>query len=594
MPDFSLPPDPVPDRPDWVVAVGVLLGLNALLQVPALLFGALPRPISVSYLLDPLRLYYLFSLDLFGLACLLALVPYTAGWSPVRVFVTGSIPFLLCYEAYDAAVQGMLHRSPIFYADAPHLVGAGHLLLNLQMPWWHVLGLIAASGTFVLLGWKLPDLVRYLHIHLRRSPLRRGILGAAAVVALLVGGAAVGEKGVKRQTYRSTCLSTAECVARNVEASIDLSRDLARSSSAPVDSTYRAYQNLQWSRPPSLYVVVMESYGSVLTAPPHRALYDRLMEPVFSSLKASGWHAATAHSRAPVSGGLSWLSVATVLLGKTVGHQPSLDVLRPKLPRYPHLAWTLQQQGYATAALQPPVRERAGLPVQNLYGFDRTFYFQDLDYDGPDYGWGMVPDQYSLAVAHDRFVEQTDSPFFLFFETVSPHYPWDDPPPPLADDPLSLGSRQGTAQPVTVGEASPEARPPVKQLLRRIEYDWRVLADYLQTKAPPNSLVVVVGDHQPPGIDNASSATPVHVMSRDESLVRRFQDYGFSDGLQPPTVADTLYHAGMYSMLIRVLTAHSGAGERGTGQRAGGTDSSFVLPPYRPQGVKRTALLPAP
>ncbi len=572
------------------MAVGGLMGLNVLLQVPTLVFGTLPRPISVGYLLDPLRLYYLFSLDLFGLACALALVPYTSGWSSVRALVVGSILFLFGYGVYDAAVQDMLHRSPIFYADAPHLIGAGHLLLNLQMPWWHVLGLVAAVTALTLFGWKLPSLVKRLHLLLRRPPLRRGILAAAAVVSLLVGGAALAERGVERMTYRSACLSTAECMVRNANASIELSRDLARSSSTPADSTYRTYQALRWDRPPSLYVVVLESYGSVLAAPPHRALYDGLMGPVSDSLAASGWHAATAHSSAPVSGGLSWLSVATTLLGTPIEHQPLFDMLRPKLPRYPHLVRTLQQQGYTTATLQPPVRKRAGLSVHNLYGFDRTFYFEDLDYRGPDYGWGIVPDQYSLAVAHNQFVEQTARPFFLFFEAVSSHAPWTAPPPPLVDDPLSLGNRASEGRPETSRSpsaddaASLQERPPVEQLFRQIEYDWRVLADYLQAKAPSNSLVVVLGDHQPPGIDNAGSATPVHMLSRDASLVRRFEDYGFSEGLQPSAAPDTLHHAGLYSMLTRVLTAHSETD----------IDSSPVLPPYHPQGIEHSALLPTP
>ncbi len=391
-------------------------------------------------------------------------------------------------------------------------------------------------------------------------------------------------------TYRSVCLSTAECVVRNAKASVDLSRDLPRSSSAPADSTYRTYQDLRWGRPPSLYVVVMESYGSVLAAPPHRASYDEVMGPVSDSLTASGWHGATAHSSAPVSGGLSWLSVATMLLGTPVAHQPSFEALRPMLPRYPHLVRTLQQQGYTTATLQPPVRKRAGLSVQNLYGFDRTFYFEDLDYHGPDYGWGIVPDQYSLAAAHDRFVEPAARPFFLFFEAVSSHAPWDNPPPPLVDRPLSLGSRspkrrQETAQSTpTGGTVSLQDRSPVERLFRQIEYDWRVLTGYLQTEAPPNSLVVVVGDHQPPGINNVSSATPIHVLSRDGSLVRRFENYGFSEGLQPPAAPDTLHHAGLYSMLTRVLTAHSETD----------IDSSSVLPPYHPQGVEHSALLPTP
>ena len=579
----------MPDWPGWAVAVGGLLGLNVLLQVPALLFGTLPWPLGSSYLVDPLRLHHLLSLDLLGLACVLALIPYRAGWSPVRALVSGSIPFLLCYGVYDAAVQGMLHRSPIVYADAPHLLGAGYLLLNLQMPLWHVLGLVLALGVLALLGWTLPSLIRYLHVHLRRPPLYHSVLGVSSVILVLVLWAAVTDRGVERETYQSACFSVAECMVHNAKASIELSRDLARSST-PADSTYRRYRALRWDRPPSLYIVVLESYGSVLTAPPHRASYEDLVGPVSDSLAASGWHTATAHSRAPVSGGLSWLSVATMLSGTTVEHQPSFDMLRPTLPRYPHLAWALQQQGYTTATLQPPVRKRAGLSVENLYGFDRTFYFEDLGYQGPDYGWGIVPDQYSLAVAHDQFVEQTARPFFLFFEAVSSHFPWTDLPPPLVDDPLLLGNRapegrHETGRSPSAGDAaSLRERPPAEQLLRQIEYDWRVLADYLQAEAPSNSLAVVVGDHQPPGIENESSAVPVHVLSRKEDLVRRFEDYGFSEGLQPPAATDTLHHAGLYSMLTRVLTAHSGTR----------VDSLSARPPYHPNGVRRAALLTTP
>jgi hypothetical protein len=224
--------------------------------------------------------------------------------------------------------------------------------------------------------------------------------------------------------------------------------------------------------------------------------------------------------------------------------------------------------------------------VDNPYGFDRTFYLRDLDYRGPKVGWGIVPDQYSLAVAHERFVETTGAPFFLFFETVTPHLPWRTPPPPLADDPARLNrAAQGPA--AASGSASERAgwaaRSQMERLFRHIQYDWRVLAQYLCTQAPPNSLVVVVGDHQPYFADTRSRATPVHVLGRDASLVRRFETHGFASGLRPTPTADTLDHAGMYSLLVRVLTAHD---------RAATGDSSTPLPPYRPRGVERAALLP--
>lgn len=580
----------VPDWPDWAAVIGTMLGLNILLHVPDLLFGTLPRPLSTSYVSNPTWLYYLFSLDLFALFCILALVPYRsshrAGRSSLHVFVSGSILFLLIYGTYDAVVQAMLHRSPIFYADAPHLVGAGHLLLNVEMPRRHVLGLAVAVGAIVLLAWKLPALIGYLHRHLRRPFLRRGVLTAAVVPSLIVAWAVladlglVADPGVKRETYRAPCLSTTECASRNVQASMKVRRDLADRWTKPADSTYARYRDLRWTNPPSIYFVVIESYGSVLTA--HRDMYDRFMGPIADSLETTDWHVASAHSKAPVSGGLSWLSVSTLLLGTTVKHDPTLDALRPELSRYPHLIWALEEQGYTTAALQPPVRARTGLSVRNLYGFDKTFYFRDLGYRGPEYGWGIVPDQYSLSVAHDQFVEKTSSPFFLFFEAVSSHVPWDTPPPPLVDDPGALGNRDA-ARAAPTDTSSLTSQPQVEKLFRHVEYDWRVLVEYLQTRASPNSLVLVVGDHQPPGIENTSFATPIHVLSRDQDLVDRFAKYGFTSDLRPAPSADTLHHAGAYSMLTRVLTAHS----------TSKTEASPALPPHRPEGLDHSALLPA-
>jgi hypothetical protein len=226
----------------------------------------------------------------------------------------------------------------------------------------------------------------------------------------------------------------------------------------------------------------------------------------------------------------------------------------------------------------------------NPYGFDRTFYLRDLDYRGPKVGWGIVPDQYSLAVAHEQFVETAEAPFFLFFETATPHAPWSTPPPPVVSDPATLnrpvGERGASASRAAAGAREPSSwatRSKTERLFRHIQYDWRVLADYLHAQAPPSSLVVVVGDHQPYFANTESPATPVHVLSRDRGLVRRFRSYGFVPGLRLSPKAHTLHHAGLYSLLVRVLTAHD---------RAAPGDSSTALPPYHPRGVERPALLP--
>ena len=574
-----------PDRARWGWLLGAFLGLTLLLRAPDLILGTMPRVPSAEalayYWEGPFRLL---SLDLFALVSLLALAP--AAWArPARAAAVGSVGVLLAYETYEAVVQAALHRAPLFAADVSHVVGALHLLYNAASPGQLAGGVVGIGAAVALLGWGLPPLVGRLHRALRHPRVRRALLALNVVVWGGVAFAAATDRGIERQTYQAICLSTTECLVHNVQASRALRARIAARQAQPADSTYVRYHALDWADPPSVYLVVLESYGMALFGPEaDGAAGRRLLSSTTDSLRAAGWHAASTQSVAPVFGGLSWLSVASVLLGTPVEHQPTYQMLRPSLPRYPHLVRLLERQGYTTATLQPPVRPRPGLSVRNPYQFDRTFYLADLDYSGPDYGWGIVPDQYSLSVAHEQFVEPAGGPFFLLFEAVTSHAPWDRPPPPIVADPQAL-NRASPERDAAAGADIPGPRSERDHLLRHLRYDWRILVDYLRTQAPPNSLVVVMGDHQPYFAEGPSHATPVHVLSRDEALVRRFGAHGFAPGLQPPAEADSLHHAGLYSLLVRTITAHD---------RAAAGRSAAPLSPYRPGGVERAALLPDP
>ena len=105
-----------------------------------------------------------------------------------------------------------------------------------------------------------------------------------------------------------------------------------------------------------------------------------------------------------------------------------------------------------------------------------------------------------------------------------------------------------------------------------------MLREYLAAHAPPNSLVVLLGDHQPPILPSTDFATPIHVLSRDATLVDRFAPFGFVPGLtKPPGAPDeALTHAGLYPLLVHVLAAHA--------------DTTRTPPPPRPTGVPLSIL----
>ena len=110
--------------------------------------------------------------------------------------------------------------------------------------------------------------------------------------------------------------------------------------------------------------------------------------------------------------------------------------------------------------------------------------------------------------------------------------------------------------------------------MRAVDYQLRTLTDFILHNGDDNSLFVLIGDHQPPRVSRKSDgwATPVHIISKDGTLIKDFADYGFVPGLQVQSYETELHHEGIYSMLMRVLLKRYGS------------DPS-ALPAYLPQGV---------
>jgi hypothetical protein len=266
-------------------------------------------------------------------------------------------------------------------------------------------------------------------------------------------------------------------------------------------------------------------------------------------------------------------------MGMPIKHQSMFNVIEPDLDRYPHLIRALQAHGYETAALQPPTRPQLGVRVSNPYGFDETFYFEDMQYTGPRYGWGIVPDQYSLNLVHEQFVAPAEGPVALLFEIVASHAPW-GPPPPFVDDWRTLNERHPASRAPRSAETAREVQPPVvatgtasgpplpnvsgdktapvHHLFRTIRYDWQVISEYMMNEMPDSSLVVVLGDHQPPILSTGDDAVPVHIFSRDPAHIDAAVSHGFQRGLVAQMLSQSagepaFQHAGLYSLMMNLM-----------------------------------------
>jgi hypothetical protein len=84
-------------------------------------------------------------------------------------------------------------------------------------------------------------------------------------------------------------------------------------------------------------------------------------------------------------------------------------------------------------------------------------------------------------------------------------------------------------------------------------YDMEVLRRYLRDQVKDDTLVIILGDHQPPGgVTGASDGhgVPVHVLSRNRSFVEPFVARGYTPGMTP---AGSGPHLGLETFLFSFL-----------------------------------------
>ena len=567
-----------------------------------LLLGLLP---FLPALLTPLPLSPYFPLCIEGWVFLTVCV-YAGGtrWERTgRLAALVGMGLLLLYEAYDAVVYTAFQRSGILYEDLQFADNLTYLAFDAGS--WRLAGAVVIGAMGIVgVGWVMHRALCWGARAGRYGGCRAG-LAAVHLVAwplVLVVGPAL-EWGTPNLTYQTSReqvrLRTVTTKAwANARASVRLDAMLDSLRTAPVDSTYHDYEALALDRRPSIYLFAVESYGSVLDrSPALRGPYRRVLRRTEAALRADGWHMASARLDAPVRGGRSWLAIASLLTGVRVDRQLLFNRFQNDPSGTPHLVQFLDRQGYHTVALQPFTFARPGLPVRNLYDFDVTLYRDDLLYEGPPYGLADAPDQYSLHFAHDAELAPADDPFFLFFETVSSHALWNYGLPPVLADWRQFNEVQGAtwkrkARLDTLGDAPTEFlpdsitapriydQPTPRRYLQHVTYDLRVLRDYITNQAPDGSLVLLLGDHQPPLLNTTTSTVPLHVLSTDSTLVDRVRRYGLTDGLLPTDASTTLRQEGLYSLLVRLLAAHDR-----------GASDSAVLPPYRPEGVSPSLLV---
>jgi hypothetical protein len=301
-----------------------------------------------------------------------------------------------------------------------------------------------------------------------------------------------------------------------------------------------------------VYIVFFESYGSVALDDPRFAPTVRTALADFAQrVKEAGYHLRSSRVLSPTFGGGSWLAHGTLDAGLKL--DPFLtrfiaNSRRETLPGY------MAAAGYRTLVVAPGLTTPA--PEHGLRGFERSYLSADLAYQGPPFGWFGIPDQYTLRRFDEIEGTSGQAPLFAQIVLVSSHTPF-APVPPFLEDWNDAGLYRSVA-PAQWNRiyAPPDWSHLETPYAQSIVYCLKTLGSWL-ARRPGDALVVILGDHQPPGFisgDKQPWTVPIHVLSRDAEVLRPFAAWGYVEGAMPPQHQS---FKGMESFLGDFLAAYS-------------------------------------
>jgi hypothetical protein len=279
---------------------------------------------------------------------------------------------------------------------------------------------------------------------------------------------------------------------------------------------------------------LVESYGEVaVRSPSQLAMLSPLYDAYERELGALGFSIASGILDAPTFGGQSWLSHATLSSGVKTENQFEYRLLGEADP--PALAAFFRAAGYRTVLAQPGTLART--PLQDYLQFDQQYQRGDLGYRGPPIGWGHVPDQFTIHTVGRRELGRGGPPRFIQYALVSSHAPWTEVPPVVKNSrDLADGIVYARLEVSRAATRWTSLELSSAAFARAIAYDLDVLKSYIAEEVRGDALIVMLGDHQPPGGANEGRKTrgaPIHVISRRAAFVDAFRRRGYTPGMRP-------------------------------------------------------------
>ncbi|WP_406404472.1 sulfatase [Streptomyces sp. NBC_00879] len=358
------------------------------------------------------------------------------------------------------------------------------------------------------------------------------VLGTAWITCTALGLQLAGAPVASRNTYAlvhnraalvKATLKDEKAFAK--EAAVDAFRD------TPPD------QLLTGLRGKDVIFTFIESYGrSAVEDPSMAPRVDAALADGTKRLRAAGYSARSGWLTSPTYGGGSWLAHSTFASGLWIENQQRYRTITAG--DHLTLPGAFGRTGaWRTVGIMPGVTKN--WPEGKFYGFDKVYDSRHLGYEGPEFSWSTMPDQYALK-AFERLEhgKKHDKPLMSEIILTSSHNPWAPLPKTLGWDEIGDGSEYDAIEkagkdPVDVWKDSGEVRA---EYAKSIQYSLESLISYVEKYGNKNTVLVFLGDHQPVSKvsgDHASRDVPIAIVAHDPAVLDRISGWGWQDGLKP-------------------------------------------------------------
>ncbi|MGK0390942.1 MAG: hypothetical protein ACI94Y_003702 [Maribacter sp.] len=458
------------------------------------------------------------------------------------------------YIIYFHTIKRLYNTLPNFLLDSK-LIQLGVSIVYHGYRLYFVLGILAII--FILIGYYfLAGLLIQAIIPLPQPYYIAGLLFLLALhcVYLIIKNPQLWSHS-NRRTYSNTYL-----IYGNIKESLKAHQLLKRIKKFKNDDSKYSIPHVALKDKPNVMFLFVESYGKILFEK-YGVEFKDLTSTLEEKLNKKGIGAVSNLSWAPRLGGGSWLCYSSFLHGIEVENEGLFRVtLEKENAAYmnPSLLKILNKDGYENFLLNPLTGFKNlkinWEEIKELFSAKDIIKFEDLEYKGQLVGaLGLQPpDQFSLHKGFEILQsKRSDKPYALFFETLNSHAKWQSP--------IHVEKDWKTYD-------NPDFIYPITKMnydsyFPAMDYQLSFLVDFITKEMDDNTVIMIMGDHQPPLITNPNSGneTPVHIIAKNRSFLEQFKEYGFEDGLWvDERKENNMTHAGMYYAFLRSLIKEYG------------------------------------